>query len=115
MQFEHPLEGIFSRMAVKIISISPYGALIEHDRRLWYASRMPLEFSVEGRQVKLDCEVVSSWIERYRDPITTYRSGIRFVNVTQHLGRILQQVTGALAGDEGAPPNGWAARRNSDS
>lgn len=115
VQFEHPLEGTFSRMQVKVLSLSAAGALVEHDRRLWYASRMPLEFTLDGRHVKLECEVVSSWIERYCDPTTTYRSGLRFLGGSRQLTRALEQLNASAPSTNGEIKNGRKERQANDS
>jgi hypothetical protein len=73
-----PIDASLGATGVKLIEISPRGALVEHATPFVEGARLRLTFRWEGSSISRDCRVVRSKLTRGHAGQVVYRSGLEF-------------------------------------
>lgn len=102
MQRVHLATPIVARLGsvqVALVDLSVLGARVEHHMPLHAGAHGTLTFVWDEVEMRLDCRVVRSRVERFAagsDGLTVYHSGLEFVNLRPALKNRLKELIGTF-------------------
>jgi hypothetical protein len=94
-----PVEATLSGLVVSLLDLSTQGARIEHSFPMKAGQRGQLDFSWNGLDLSLQCEVVRTRLQKstIRGGVIVYNTGLRFTDPAEGSRAQLRQLVAGIA------------------